>query len=225
MPGNPPLPGNFETPGLCLHLIVNHYRIACGDVALMYDPLRLYQLGQQYDRPDLDPEDEDAEPEDSYPALVSLTGLIEAARIDGIGEGYNPWGDGEPIDHGMILDRAWRLGTLEEIEETIRFVGPVLVGFDWYTDFRDPTYGPLMGIIHTPVLGSEQEPIAPISRMVMVAYGYERNRRRLKCRTTLGSRYGRRGDVDLTYFEVVRQLRAHRFDAWAITMEGMGDGE
>lgn len=229
MPAAPPMPGQFETPGLCLHLAINHYRIAAGLPALLWSPLRLYQLAQRYDPVEADPEED----EPQYPNLVSLAAVVEAARVDGLGEAFDPWGDGDPVESPVILGRCWRLGNVEEIEEAIRFVGPVLVAFDWYDDFRDPSYGPLHGIIHTPARttrivtddeGEETEEDLSSSRMVFVAYGYERKRRRLKCRTTLGPEYGRKGDVDVTYFEIARQFRRGTLDAWVVTAEG-ADGE
>lgn len=207
----------FQTPGLAVHMAVNHHRIARQLPWGLWDPLRLYQLAQQRE---MELGDGDEADENDLPAipLVTLQSVLEAARFDGLGEIITPYDDDEPIP--SAISELYRLRSMAEIENAIRFYGPVIIAFDWFNSFKDPCYATLNGIIHTPAEVQFDDTAKPIGRGCMVAYGYESRRLRLKCRTTIGPQYGRGGDVDITYPEIERQISLSHFDAWLLLVEG-----
>lgn len=218
-----PIPeaSDFEVPGLAVHSVINHHRIAQNLPWLAWDAGDLYRLAAQYERrPPLS--------EDEWPQLVTLDSIIEVARSHGLGDPVGVFAPAAPATEVRITGST-RLASIMEIERAIRFCGPVIIAFDWYNEWRDPRYGPLLNLIHTPFLGDdtdddeEEEEKPEHARACLVAFGYERRRNRLKCRSAFGQGYGRRGDVDFSYHEIERQLRHGRLDVALLTVNNVGE--
>ncbi len=142
--------------------------------------------------------------------IPHLDGTFTRTALDilheiGYGRLSKPW----ETDAGRYKIKAYaRLRTIAEMEETIRYIGPVLIGLDW-----DASWSWRSTLLGTP------SHIRPAGGHLMVIAAFDRAAQRFTIRNSWGADAHTGGNVDITYHEIERQLALPDWqsaDVWSV---------
>ncbi len=145
-----------------------------------------------------------------HDGIPHLDGTYTRTALDlmhkiGYGRMGKPW----ETDAGRYKIKAYaRLRTIAEMEETIRYIGPVLIGLDW-----DASWSWRSTLLDTPTT------IRPAGGHLMCIGAYDRAAERFTIRNSWGVDAHTGGNVEITYHEIERQLALPDWqsaDVWSV---------
>lgn len=131
---------------------------------------------------------------------------LDLLRHGGAGRQGRVWEQDAPR---YRIERYARLHTIAEIEETIRYVGAVIIGMDWSDEWRQPQPPYILDTPRGFWVGGHAFVIA----------GYDRRAGLFEMRNSWGTGWADQGCARITYREVERQLNLPEWraaDCWAV---------